>query len=288
MYVRSGLLLYLQVINVIGIWASWRAVSNKRIATSKKFIQEIDSSAIAIDNHSSDHADHDISNVNNSNVIQNIRNKLLRKCNIDSQMLIAILNAIASIVATSCVLAWSSSQHKGTKPPSRYTPTPTVISVIDGCIQKDYKYNSHNSKFVMTKSVTTDCMISTIGIGMGILIIFVIAFGFFIPKCIKSRNCTCCNSDSRCSTSCKNNFCECHGCCWNLIDYHMRGTIIVKFIYFMLKPLLIYVTQKTSNGNGESANIYTTITNVFQLLYQVLMFCTVSALAYMTFNKNIF
>ena len=47
----------------------------------------------------------------------------------------------------------------------------------------------------------------------------------------------------------------------------------------MIKPILIYVTAETSNENSYVAQ-------VLELLYEILMFCTISALAYITFNKK--
>ena len=97
---------------------------------------------------------------------------------------------------------------------------------------------------------------------MAILIIFVIAFAFCVPKCMRSQNCTCCDTSTKCYTCCKRYCCDCKLCCWNLVDHHMRGTIIVKFAYFMLKPLLIYMTQTTSTTKVNKTTDYTMIANV--------------------------
>ena len=327
---------YSQILNILALWLSWRAISGANITTKKVIRRKNDALLIANDLN----AHQNVNNVDKSLVIaefsvsneskadqslalkiepnidsndhtrgsrmwefiysaidnclsrfafigeikQNIENKLLLKYNVNSQTIIAILNATVSIVGTICVLAWSTTQHYGTNPPTP-SPTPRKYAKINGCMETNYKWShSYNEYTQNVTRLTAGCTISTVAISMGILIIFVIAFGFFLPKCIKSRHWECCSTQSKYYKCCKRYCCDCNVCCWNLMDHHMRGTIIVKFIYFMLKPVLIYATQTTSMVHTTSS--YRIVSDVFNLLYQILMFCTVSALAYITFSKQ--
>ena len=262
-------LAFIGLLNFVAICISWQTISNGyNYITAQKRKPIGDTGELLIENELG-------VGVNNINSIrkftQNLKNKLSKKYNLNSQMLIAIFNSIISIIGTCCVLAWSATQHNGTHPPTP-GPTPHKFTTIHGCVEKDYHY--WDDKYKHSTGPTSDCTVSIVAIGMGILVIFVIAFGLFMREC--------CDKKTACDECC----CNCNVCCWHLMDQHMRGTIVVKFIYFMLKPMLIYVTQSTSSSNISMKSSYATIANIFELLYQILMFCTVTALAYITFNKK--
>lgn len=129
------------------------------------------------------------------------------------------------------------------------------------------KYKERQNKPKKNEGLKGECTISIVTIAIGVFILIVIAIRYCIPKC------KCFIKQQAKST---------HGLLfhfmWALIDEHLRGTITVKFLYFCLKPLLVSVTESTGKDS--------TLIETFNLLYLVLMFCSATALAYITFNKR--
>ena len=152
-------------------------------------------------------------------------------------------NALISISRTSITLITQTTGEKGT------------------CIK--YKLRSDGSR--INKGLKPDCAISIATIAIGVFILLVIAFRYYVPKC-------------KCFEKQKRKKGWCFKILWSLIDTHLRGTIAVKFLYFILKPLLVSITN--SSGNTS------TFVETFTLLYLILMFCSATALAYITFNKK--
>ena len=63
-------------------------------------------------------------------------------------------------------------------------------------------------------------------------------------------------------------------------DVDTRAVITAKFVYFMIKPMLIAIAESQYNSYSG------TTMHTMALLYQILMFVTATALACMTFNKH--
>ena len=91
------------------------------------------------------------------------------------------------------------------------------------CYRHFYWSEYHPSCVISTKS---ECIISSVTIGIGILIFAVVGFRMCVQKC-------------KCFYVRQNDNSGCYMCIWSLMDEHLRGTILVKFLYFMIKPVLI-------------------------------------------------
>ena len=154
--------------------------------------------------------------------------------NIDLGTLMAVINALISIVGTSITLIGKTAGGNGT------------------CILHE-------------KELKPDCAISVVTIAIGVFILLVIAFRYVIPK-------------RKCFAKQEKKKGLCFKIMWSLVDEHLRGTIGVKFLYFILKPLLVALTK--SSGNTSS------LVETFRVLYLILMFCSATALAYITFDKK--
>ena len=167
----------------------------------------------------------------------------LYKHNMDLGTFMAIINALISIVGTSITLISQTAGKNGT------------------CI--NYKDRSGRSR--KNEGLKADCTISIVTIVIGVFILLVIAFRYVIPKC-------------KCFAKLERKKSWCFKVISSLVDEHLRGTIAVKFLYFILKPLLVTLT----NSSGKNSSLVET----FRILYLVLMFCSATALAYITFNKK--
>ena len=183
------------------------------------------------------------------------------KVNVSAQVIAAATNAIVSIVGTSITLISQSPNH--------------------GCQDQHTKTDSSGNTHTRYGGFNAECSLSTVTIGIGIFILFVIAFGYCARKC----KCACSNvTDNRKQTTGHNQRCHCtmNMICgvffWSLMDDHLRFTIVIKFIYFMLKPALIAITDTSSEDSD--------LIQTFKILYLILMFCSTTALAYMTFDKR--
>ena len=105
-----------------------------------------------------------------------------------------------------------------------------------------------NSNGSYSYQLRSECSINIIGIGIGILLLSTVIFGFCIPKCSK----ICSKWNTRYCTYCKCVKCNCYSCCWQLKDDHTRAIILIKFLYFCLKPALIAITANTYAANSDT------------------------------------
>ena len=186
-----------------------------------------------------------------------------KKVNINAQMLMAVVNAIVSIIGTTITLVTQSPNH--------------------GCQHKHLRYHENGDQSTRHEGMKAECSLSLITIGIGIFILFVVAFAYCVRKC----KCWCCSlvdniGHFRQRNDNNRQGGRCTRCCglwvWSLMDDRLRFTILIKFIYFMLKPALIAIT----NASTEDTDLIQT----FKILYLILMFGSTTALAYMTFDKR--
>ena len=186
-----------------------------------------------------------------------------KKVNINAQMLMAVVNAIVSIIGTTTTLVSQSPNH--------------------GCQHERIRQRDNGDPYTQYYGMRGECSLSLITIGIGIFILFVLAFGCCVRKC----KCACCGlADHRDQSRQHNDNSSlrdrCTHCCgvwvWSLMDDHLRFTILIKFIYFMLKPALVAITSTSSQD--------TDLIQTFETLYLILLLATTTALAYMTFDKR--
>ena len=171
--------------------------------------------------------------------------------------------------------------------------------------------------------IDKECSVALVSISIGLLILFITFFGIIIDHCLCFRENSCCKdyyhqssqsvvvtttkvndnngqkrnetmgtigsySDTEMGLDINNNNgdesvynnSKCFYCVYGLRDNQTRGTIMIKFIYFMLKPALIAIATEVAENNKSDLN------NIISVAFEILMFITVTIIAYLTFNRD--
>lgn len=205
-------------------------------------------------------------------------NKKAKQLNTNAQTLIAAINAVTSIIVTSVVLCyeWGSDHHcyykSGAKDPQCLNDN-TKMNFAN-CTNADeshvpcVNHVTNDYQLECIYSFEHECTIGMITIGIGIIVLFVIGFRMGVSKAEKIAQLK-------------------QGSIWYMIiwslkDDNLRGIILLKFLYFLIKPILVAVTTVGDEYDDNT----TSIAEAFQFLFLGLMFCSITALAYVTFNKK--
>ena len=200
-------------------------------------------------------------------IISKVKETATNKCGMNVQTLIVVLNAIVSTIGTMIILIYEIGQPKSTTIRSNSSSS-SNNGVIYKIVTNHCTTTTH--KFKTTRGLEPECVINAAAIGVGILILFIIGIGH-----------CCCKQKKKCIWSCCN-FLKCicfRGFQRELMDTDIRCVIILKFCYFLIKPELIAITANSANKNNS-------LFDIFGLVYKILMFCTTTALAYITFNRK--
>ena len=178
--------------------------------------------------------------------------------------------------------------------------TLSIFVTIILIIYNDRNQDDKNRSCFGNKS-TAECQAFFISIAIGVVILFVVFSGRgCVDKCAR---CLCCDCFTACCCCCKrqdnNNININSGAtnknknnnnnsnkklsfylAWSMKDEHLRGIIVLKFGYFMLKPVLI------AEVNSDEGHTSSAVARVSSLMLQIILFITTCVLAYVTFNKK--
>ena len=145
--------------------------------------------------------------------------------------------------------------------------TTTATSIIFFATYNDCVYKELNSKGKMKTHFRASCSVRLISIGIGVGILIVVFFSYYIQRCqcyrfVKTKLFAKCGMFDLITTQ--------------FSDTNFRLIIVLKFAFFAVKPALIAITNEKDE----------TISLIINLTFTGLTFLSVSVLAFATYNRK--